>query len=1023
MDDDNELYRNVPVQKIEEESAEYTRTNRCPVKLTIQSGYPYTSIPSPRDFERLLYFIYSVPSTKQNLGFYDGVTLMQGVGERGRDLSLSRDGVSTGLVQAKKFSSNISRNELGLEITKFAMYACLDPELVPDTIGTFEYHIVVALNLTETAVSLIDEINNAEFPIEDLEQWFNSCSGKKHGSLSGLDFLELKDDLLAIFKKLQITKVIGSDLDLYLAQPEYVAIVRAFFRVEPIIDQGAFDQLLTTRESKRIQFDAELSSLETSLRDDNEALFLQFEAVKAYAFRAYGEFGTECALRSNHIRKHQLNLIEILSKTVLGDQLISNLNVHEKFILCAAAFLTDIGVCDCESKISDRMSSILDIPEPSLGDIRRNHQKLSELVVKGLECVPDKYREAVGQVVGVGFENVVSVETQSTEFTIDPLDREKACMPLLTCSVLIADLLDVDALTAHALLDGYHHIDDASVSSAVWEATQTELQFVPTEDGKRVDMVGVVDDQLTSLGLHQHLKKVQKALSHTHELLRKLPQERQLTLVFAQDKTTSAFQEGFGFSVAEENILATFMDNSIYTDDFMSVRELIQNAIDSCTLRWRQEGNAGYTPEVCVQVNDHQILVSDNGVGMDRHEIQCYFSRLGRSFYKEHAVANSIGRFGVGVFAYFMVCDHFTVVTKSANSDPIAFTASPKAPYRFFFLDETVDNQGTSVRLALKPKFNNLAHEFQDYIADTFRHSSVPITVACEGSVLSCQSPGFVFSRRYVLDEFARGAFRLEMEETEFIDAYLDEVEFEGRCGIFLPSQLASNFDLRKKRNTCKVFQNGIFVCHAGNLSGEINLKKPLLLKANREGFANMEELQAIFTRFEVAILKQIQFDKPIERFDFTRFFTFNYYGNGKLPAELLEHTAPYHTTLVALGGNDELQAVSYHELKKFPRIGLLHCRTGEAGLQQIVTLATAERIPFVSVSSMMDTNFLRQHLSAMGYGFEIRNFSSGSYLLAGTDIANLSPEYTVKQAVMVCLLYTSPSPRDRTRSRMPSSA
>ena len=34
-----------------------------------------------------------------------------------------------------------------------------------------------------------------------------------------------------------------------------------------------------------------------------------------------------------------------------------------------------------------------------------------------------------------------------------------------------------------------------------------------------------------------------------------------------------------------------------------------------------------------------------------------------------------------------------------------------------------------------------------------------------------------------------------------------------------------------------------------------------------------------------------------------------------------------------------------------------------------------------------------------------------------------MDPEYKATRASMPCLLYTSPSPRDRTRSRMPSSA
>ena len=40
-----------------------------------------------------------------------------------------------------------------------------------------------------------------------------------------------------------------------------------------------------------------------------------------------------------------------------------------------------------------------------------------------------------------------------------------------------------------------------------------------------------------------------------------------------------------------------------------------------------------------------------------------------------------------------------------------------------------------------------------------------------------------------------------------------------------------------------------------------------------------------------------------------------------------------------------------------------------------------------------------------------------------GADAAVLSPTYTLVEEYTTCLLYTSPSPRDATLSRMPSSA
>ena len=44
-------------------------------------------------------------------------------------------------------------------------------------------------------------------------------------------------------------------------------------------------------------------------------------------------------------------------------------------------------------------------------------------------------------------------------------------------------------------------------------------------------------------------------------------------------------------------------------------------------------------------------------------------------------------------------------------------------------------------------------------------------------------------------------------------------------------------------------------------------------------------------------------------------------------------------------------------------------------------------------------------------------------FLSTSTLAAISVPEFLVAYVVMICLLYTSPSPRDRTRSRMPSSA
>src|SRR5665811_2161687 len=46
-----------------------------------------------------------------------------------------------------------------------------------------------------------------------------------------------------------------------------------------------------------------------------------------------------------------------------------------------------------------------------------------------------------------------------------------------------------------------------------------------------------------------------------------------------------------------------------------------------------------------------------------------------------------------------------------------------------------------------------------------------------------------------------------------------------------------------------------------------------------------------------------------------------------------------------------------------------------------------------------------------------------GTVMLNGKDLTRAKPERVAQAGIGYCLLYTSPSPRDRTRSRMPSSA
>ena len=55
--------------------------------------------------------------------------------------------------------------------------------------------------------------------------------------------------------------------------------------------------------------------------------------------------------------------------------------------------------------------------------------------------------------------------------------------------------------------------------------------------------------------------------------------------------------------------------------------------------------------------------------------------------------------------------------------------------------------------------------------------------------------------------------------------------------------------------------------------------------------------------------------------------------------------------------------------------------------------------------------------------GYMLESALQAGFISAGIDVKLAGPIPTPAVSFLTCLLYTSPSPRDRTRSRMPSSA
>ena len=144
--------------------------------------------------------------------------------------------------------------------------------------------------------------------------------------------------------------------------------------------------------------------------------------------------------------------------------------------------------------------------------------------------------------------------------------------------------------------------------------------------------------------------------------------------------------ETFQFQ-AETTQLLNMMIHSLYTDKEIFLRELISNASDAID-RLRFEALTrpdivaeGHSPEIRIEANKEPrtLTIHDNGVGMTRDEVIANIGTIAKSGTRTlleqvkaegkspEALAELIGRFGVGFYSAFMVADKVTLVTRRAG--------------------------------------------------------------------------------------------------------------------------------------------------------------------------------------------------------------------------------------------------------------------------------------------------------------------------------------------------------------------
>lgn len=296
-------------------STEYSRPTISsepgrPIPMANQ-GYPYNSIASDRRFEELVYSIHKkkVENEKTWKELYDDIALMQGVGEKGRDCVLYKDGIIKGLIQCKKYENRISKPDCLKEILKFVLYSFFDPLVLPDP-NHFTYYFVVSEGFSGPAADYLDKFNDEIIKEPELENWFNELKSKYNASLGSLDYKTIYADLLKKLAAIKVRKVVPQDLDIELSAPYCQSIIPIFFEVRTVTDNSRIDQLINLIETRLVA--------PNDLQVTEQSILRQFETASLQLSSYRGDLYN---VKDSHIDRHETKeVIDWIGRALKPDE-------------------------------------------------------------------------------------------------------------------------------------------------------------------------------------------------------------------------------------------------------------------------------------------------------------------------------------------------------------------------------------------------------------------------------------------------------------------------------------------------------------------------------------------------------------------------------------------------------------------------------------------------------------------------------------------------------------------------------
>ena len=250
------------------------------------------------------------------------------------------------------------------------------------------------------------------------------------------------------------------------------------------------------------------------------------------------------------------------------------------------------------------------------------------------------------------------------------------------------------------------------------------------------------------------------------------------------------------FKVEFSRILELLADQ-IYQSPLALLRENTQNAFDA--VRMRQALDGEFEPMIQVTVDDEQIIVSDNGIGMTAQEIETHFWYAGKSGKNTDAAraAGVVGTFGIGAMANFGVADELSVESESALTGARTLSSVRKSELSTEIEGISISpitqkgEPGTTVRAHLPPMNGVSIQDARTYLREFVEFVDVPVLFngdklsgANHRAVLPSERHAWLEHRRGIsLDGILSGDIELIGMASGELRVILENIKSEPRLG------------------------------------------------------------------------------------------------------------------------------------------------------------------------------------------------------------------------------------------------